>query len=372
MGLIDNPRVFYETIHPRQASGWIVVRRKLPGKRRTEARIPANQMATLANSAVGLPDLSFSAANFYGRPLLLNFAETRCLYAHIATSDGSTSDFIYDTYSYLASLGLPLPNTIIQHPRSAVLLWVVDKPYRSQDIPKLALVQQTLRHLLIGFGAQQETNEITSLLPLPGTQAGLSGLFTTISAYKPEPVTRGRLENAVLETVPASSLEHMHFRGSVLTELQLLWHNRSLDMHMEHKRHIDWLIFFGASLAMFCSPKQLRAELIAVAESLTGHYWKDIAADYKALIDPISSTASEGLIEIDGHQLSVNYPGWEQMIAGRLEVSSTESRDLGLRVLTDATNGASFTNIHYLPQSPTVFGADTFVPLRRLLLRNAA
>jgi len=332
------------------------------------------QLEWFARRAYGLPQLFFSVASYKGRPLLLNFEKSNCLYAQVCVRDDEwkrESDLILKLGAEITSCGLPLPTLFLNNGEHIDLLWHLEDPYRFDNAARFILSQKQMFRVLAAAGISVSPNTLSpsSLIQMVGTRNRRSKKIAMPIRYLSDPIKRARMEASLLEGVSVIEFERAQAGAEIFLELQAVFRRRVLSIAIDHQVNIDWLIFFGAALGGLCTVEQIRLELRALAESLENKKWHYISPEYHSTIEQVSDSAVSGLIGINGQMMDANSSNWWTMVAGFLQITCEEAASLGLKhLLPEGFEPDLFSRFDFdAVAANEAFGYDEMVSLEKIL-----
>lgn len=352
---IARPEAFLARFHATSGTGRLVL------ERRTANGVCRSQLAVqdadkLARVACKIPDVSFSPSRFLGLPLLLNFEGVSCIHVQVPVTPLNKRRL----YNLVEGKGFPVPSVVTTDGERLSFFWFLVRPIVRQEYFKVFLMQNGLLELVQELHPYRDSLSIGSLTRLPGTVNSTTNGYVSVIAFADSTVPNSVAERVLLQRYGIADHERLKLHSRAITELLALMHHRLLVRGPVK----DWLVFFAASLCHFCPREQLFRELCAIAVSLEGRKWNQIAQEYGSFIRSISETAEQGFIE----NISIDRPDWFCLVAGKLRVTDDEIHQLGLGVLTgDAGLCPALDTTRLLP-----VGETNFVPVERLFLRAVA
>lgn len=369
--LIDKPEVFLNHIHPKGSKGLVVFAHKNTSKM-VRAKVPVNNLSKIVQVATGLNNIFFSTSSYLGLSIILNFYESRALFVKLDVRGKHYNEYSDEIYKLVSEKDLPIPNAILTDGEICTVFWLLSESIGRSEIYKLCIYQKILHELFIGLNALNETRNITSLIRSVGSLNPNCGLYSRIIHFKPDTISRERMETKLLKNITADKPKNLEYHGALLLDIQSVWHYRSLEFPLRPDLYNDWIIFHGAELSHLCNPEQLFIELRAIAESLEGQSWKKISHKHNNLISKICETAHRGYIEINGTHFSTTGDMWRKFIEKRLDIQDTDVEALGLNILLSKNNMMT-PRIRNIPNAlDSTYGFDNSVEIDVLIKRSIA
>ncbi len=353
---IARPEVFLGKFHAPAGKGRIVLeRRTMRGVCRSQ--IFPEDAGKLARVTCKVPDVLFSPCSFRGLPLLLNFENINCLYVQLPVTDVNKRRL----YDLMEEKGFPIPTVVTTDGARLSFFWFLARPISRQEYFKVFLMQHGLFELVKNLTPYCDTLSISSLVGLPGTINSTTDGYVGVITPWGSRVDNGFAETFLTGRYRIPDYKRLRLHSRAIPELLALMHDRVLLRDSAE----DWLIFFAASLCHFCSTRQLLDELRAIAVSLEGRSWNQLASTYGRLIEDLSTSKLQGFV---GNGFSIDRPDWFSLVAGKLRVSEEEIKRLGLSVIVGETDEFFSTEVgHVMP-----VGEVEFVPVERLFMRAVA
>jgi len=364
--VLDRPDEFSRKLHPSGIhSGQIILERRFQ-KSVQQALVTADQLERISKSnACQVANLFCSAASFSGPPLVLNFEQTTAICLQVDDQDLQTYTKLV---MRLAWRNIPTPTLAITDDETLTLLWLLEKPIPSNEFYRFSVLQCQIHAAAVEFNPDPTGRDITSLIRMIGSVNPKTGRNAAIKYLFGKIYDLDRLEGEVLRGVCATKFKRSQQQAGLTLELHALFCNRWWTHSQRPEMFEDWLIFYGAALAEFCSKNQLTLELTAIIESLENNDWKNIKEKYEPLLNSIINTAELGYIKHSGIHLALNSEHWTDLVRGKLEISNQEIAELNLRLLSGTSTFSPLTNLTKKTSPPV--GRDTFVPLGRLLMHG--
>lgn len=363
---IDEPSHFFRKIHPSNAGGKVVLSRKIRGAT-SRSEIHAIELENVARSAAELPDFSFSVAAFNGNPLILNFQSVSALHLTFKNDGGFEKRTQIEVK--LSEIGIPLPTCVIEDQKKSlfVFLWILDRPLGRDEFFRYFMLQEGLKAICSQYKPVEKEPRIDWQIPLVGTMNSRSGSVIGISEYKPNrTLTIEHAEATILRCMNSAEVSRLRKLSSIALDLEALFHNRIF--YDWNRVSEDCVLIFGCVLANFCSEKQLRKELQALSESIANRNWPEIKGEFEPLVESIVKQRSHGCIEVNGKIFDPDQD-WAPIIKHKLAVTEEEIDRLGLYAIGQL--GQDYTVSHLKALTVGSFGFPSFVPVNRLLLKEA-
>lgn len=363
---IARPEVFLKEVHPSIAEGSIILERTIK-RTKLHSQVKPHEAEKIARLSYEVPDLFFSVSSYYGKPLLTNFANTRCL---VAVFNGSHDVTVSKIYVELQSEGFPLPTAVVTDGQQLLFFWILKNIISSHEFHKVYLLQHGLYQLLKKFKPSKKMLEIDLVVPLIGTINSKKGVHVGVIAFKGELLDNDFAEDFLLRNFSNSDYDKLEIHSRAILELHALLAYRFFTWNIKNSCD-DWLLFFGASLCYFCTEQQLKIELRAIAESLENNKWKIIKDKYDGLINNITKDAAQGFIVHNGIRISINESDWFVLVGGKLDVEQDEIERLSMSVVT----GNYAINVSkVIPKLPKIHpvGEIQFIPVERLTIKEVA
>lgn len=370
---INDPDGFLRFIHPDE-KGNIIVQRNF-AKKKLISRTSAKILEPAARSAVGEKDIFMSISSFTGRPLLLNFQRTNCLYIQVKSHKEDESKTYMSICKHLSDRGIPLPNIVLSDGERLDILWHLSEPFTRKEVFDFIACQNQLYNILSEskFKIVKESNSPSHLIRLIGTVNSRTGYNACVIRLWQDPIPNERILSALYESVTKRDFDIIQKSAYELIDMELLFREKVFEIKSSPKTYSDWVMFFAAPLGKLCTEKQLREELKALAESLENTKWELVTSEMKALVSDLSKSASSRLITIGGSNFDTTTSHWRHMAANLLNVNDNDVQTYGLSQIIPETSKPKHKIINVVPEvSQMPFGNQELVPLNRLLLKKVA
>ena len=361
---INDPSQLFGQLHPSDQRGKAIIERRL-GRKRSKSLVHTTELTQLLRHSAKQQDISFSVPCFSGEPLLLNFNKSHAIYAQIPCMPHAWS--LQTIFAHLEEMSLTAPTYVLTNGDIWTLMWVLDVPITKHEFYKFHLFQNALRQKLIKNSPPEDSLEITNLIPLVGTlntkKNGELGLVTLVSTTS-NVLSKDKAEQFFNRTTHPSERLRLTNLSMFITELIAIFTYRALTISSEVDTHQLWLDFFAIGLKDFCSESQLRKELVAVEQAITG-----CRSGVSTMnIDSSIKKASGGYLDISSQRHKYSNESTFKLIAEQLDVTQLEIDHLGLRLLTGLHSASTMS----LTENLMAFGDSDFVPLRRLFIQSVA
>ncbi|RLA45865.1 MAG: hypothetical protein DRR06_06305 [Gammaproteobacteria bacterium] len=366
---IDRPDVFFRSIHPKENTvGNVILERYFPNAGLRQSHISLNKLASIASQAYLVPDIFFSVARFNGQRLLLNFEQTSAVYVQIPVN--ADPEYIIKVYNLLDKYFIPLPTSIIDDGSLLTLFWVLKNPLYRHEFYKVYLLHKAISRILAIYN-----NSITGHLSvdfitrLIGTINSQNNKTVSLLRHTGRVLSNEQLENVLLKQFGADEYQKLQKHATIIQELLALFSDRFWTNSGRPELFEEWLIYFGASMSYFCEPKQLKKEMIALAESLEAYPWIKIKHQYDDLTTTIAENSRGGYLNHKGVRLVLNGDNWLDIISNRLNITQSEVDTLGLYIL----GRINYRNPSFQPalQKVHTIGSNQFVATEVLLMKQA-
>lgn len=361
---------FFETIHPKDSKGSVVLEGPIKN-RRASSFVTTTQLSRLLRHACVQKDILFSPSRFYGSPLLLNFSGANALVSCIPVKN-LTHD-VNSICSSFESARLPRPTVILRSGCDYYLLWLLDEPLSQAEFYLAFLFQQKIFYFLRekGFSPKQESLEIVSKVPVPGTIESKTKNHVSIAPYCSGSVLRKECLEAVVYggVNPAEKIRILN-HAKILQELLVLFERRAIEIHFRPDLYSDWIWFIGASLKFFCSDGQLRREILALGRAVEGGGFDEKKQFYEGIYQQLVAVN-------DGHRVAYKnsyftLETWVNFIFGRLEIEQKEVDELGLYTLANEHFVEGLTIVSTSHTYRFLAEDEALVPVSELFFRNAS
>ena len=365
---IDRPEIFFRLIHPKEKTlGDVILERHFPTAGMRQSNISPNKLASIASKACLIPDLFFSVARFNGRRLLLNFEQTSAVYVQIPAS--ADLEYIMKVYNLLDKNLIPLPTSIIDDGEFLTLFWVLKTPLYRHEFYKVYLLHKAISSVLAVYKSINGHLSVDFTTRLIGTMNSKKNKIVSLARHSGRVLSNDQLESVLFKRFGADEYQELQKHAMIIQELLALFSDRFWTISQRPELFEEWLIYFGASMAFFCEPKQLKTELIALSESLEIKPWIKIKDQYDDLITNIAENSRGGYLHHQGVRLELNRENWLDIISHRLTITQYEIDTLGLYTLGEVNH----RNPSFQPALHKVhtIGSNQFVTTEILLMKQA-
>ena len=348
------------------SSGRVILTRKI-GHHIRKTKIPALLVKPLLNKVYGLKDITFSSVRFTGQPLLLNLNDIPCITISIP-KEGNLDHHI--AMSRMDRAGVPLPSACVDDTKNLHFLWATTSPFSLNEFYVASLIKMAIIEALDEMKPHLSSHNISNQIPLAGTINSLTDQYVGVPSIRTA-YDKAYLQDRLLKLTSGQSFKTLEESAGRLLELRALFDDRWWEVNSQPESHQDWIIFFGASLVPFCTPKQLYSELLVLAEALEGRPWGKIKVKHQHLISEISKTGTKDYIYIDGNHFSLTRGDWNEWIKGRLNITEKEINGLDLRQIGMGDRTSPY--IHRTNKGWLAIGnTDDFLPEHTFCLKAAS
>jgi hypothetical protein len=363
------PADHVRVLHPEGRRGVVTVARG--GEQWTERAIPIADLAHYVVDMAGGADLFLSQQSFYGWRRIAQLAQLGATYVDLdfhctARWEGSSPELVTEAVLHaLGEVGAPGPSYILSTGRGLLAVWLHDLVPRVA-LPRWMAMQKRLARILAPFGADLRALDAARVFRLAGTENSKAQAIVrpTYLAAAPAALWRWDFEDLARELLPRERAEIVSLnarravraaRGegptpahkltaatyweTVLADLQRLRLTRWFGALPSGQRD-TWLFLACTAMSWLAPAFVLRREFYALAQEAGAQEaggWREREVDSRmgAVFRRATAAAAGQTVEWDGKTFSPRYRFRAGTIIEWLQITPTEMRDAGLRVLID-------------------------------------
>jgi len=318
----------------------------------------------------GVADLFVSQQSFFGWRRIAQLAQLGAAYVDLDYHrldrwTGVSPEGV--THAVLEALddgGIPGPSYVLSTGRGLLVLWLHGLVPRAA-LPRWMAVQQHLARTLAPFGADHRALDAARVFRLAGTQNSKVRAIVrpTYMAAPAAQLWRWDWEDLATEVLPRTRAEIVSLRArraeraargegpapasrltaatyweTVLADLQRLRQARWFGPLPPGQRDC-WMFLAGCAMSWLAPPFALRREMHALAQESGGWTEREAQSRMSTLFRRAELAAAGGTVEWNGQKVDARYRFRSSTIVDWLQITPSEMRNAGLRVLVDRDVG---------------------------------
>lgn len=137
-----------------------------------QSLVSASELEAISPHAFQQKDISFSAARFSGKKLLLNFEGSSCIFSYLPINDRKYS--LASVLITLSNKSVPDPTYVLSDGISYILIWMLNEPIYREEFDKVYLYQSVLNDVLKEYSPLAKSLDVTTTIPMLWTINSIS------------------------------------------------------------------------------------------------------------------------------------------------------------------------------------------------------